>query len=99
MATLLKLLLMAVAGWLPYPKWSVEVPPWVFYPLFALLVAASTHKNAREFHQEHRAARARGEGRHHLWTTVISLVVIGGLGLLSLAASASGSSEAKPDPD
>lgn len=80
MGILSRLLWEAVEGWIPWPESRVEAAPWVFYPLFTLLVAALIRKHTLEFREAYREALARGQGRAHLWGMVISLVIIGGLG-------------------
>ncbi len=78
MAVLLELLLRAVVGWLPWPHAGIEVPPLVFYPMFALLVAALIRKHALEFREGRRVAVALGQGRQHLWRVVIAAIIISG---------------------
>lgn len=71
----------ATSGWLPMPEASVEVGPWVFYPLFGLLVAAGVWKTTSEMRESYRAAQASGHGPLHLWVSIIMFVVIGAIGL------------------
>lgn len=81
MGPVLKVLWDAVSGWLPTPEARVEVGPWVFFPLFGLLVAAVAWQHAHEFRDAYRKAAARGEGRQHIWINVILFAVIGAIGL------------------
>ena len=62
------------------PEWSVQVAPWVFWPLFAVLVAAVVWAQFHEFRENHREAVAKGHGKLNLWVTIIMTVVIGGVG-------------------
>lgn len=80
MRQLLEILWSAVSGWIPLPEWSMEVAPWVFYPLFGVLVIAAVWSQFHEFRERHREAVAQGNGKLNLWVTIIMTVVIGGIG-------------------
>lgn len=81
MGPVLKLLWDAVSGWIPLPEYRAEVAPWVFYPLFGLLVAALLFQTTKEMREEFRQAKARGQAKTHLWTTVILWILFATVGL------------------
>lgn len=81
MGQLLKLLWDAVSGWIPLPEYRVEVAPWVFYPLFALLVAALLFQTTKEMREEFQQAKAQGQAKTYVWTTVILWILVATVGL------------------
>lgn len=80
MRQLLEILWSAVSGWIPFPEWTMQVAPWVFWPLFGVMVVAVAWSQFHELRENHREAVARGEGKSNLWVTLSMTIVIGGVG-------------------
>ena len=64
---------------------SVAVPPFVFYPLFVLLIITVTWMSLRQTRELHREAVAREQGASNLWITLVFTVIIGVLGYCFVA--------------
>ena len=80
MRQLLEILWSAVSGWIPMPEWRMEVAPWVFWPMFIVLIALGAYAAFHEFRKTHREAVAQGQGKTNLWVPIIMTIGIGGIG-------------------